>query len=247
MLQDDPSPNQYQVPPPTGYSVPGYNANQGNYSYYGSSPLPLGQAIRQLPNQYIKVLTRPSSFTFAAEMGKANWNIIWVQLIGYTVIFSVLLYLLQLFVSRTPITNTSNEAATKIVNASLMFIRILPFIFVIIFPVALFIGEGITYLLAKAFGGRGNFLRQVYTYLLIVVPVGIISFPLTFIPVLGTLVGYGSYIYSIVLQIFSLMAVHRLRGEKATAIVLIPIVVFYILFTILAIVTIWDFRTFLEG
>src|SRR5690348_14006544 len=45
-------------------------------------PLPLREAIKQLPRQYWKVLTRPGAATFAEEMGKAEWGIIWAQLLG---------------------------------------------------------------------------------------------------------------------------------------------------------------------
>src|SRR5437588_11930731 len=72
--------NPYATPPPApagydyGYAVP------------PAAPLPLGEAIQQLPGQYIKVLTRPSAMTFAEEMGKASWGIVWVQLIGLAII-----------------------------------------------------------------------------------------------------------------------------------------------------------------
>ncbi len=45
-------------------------------AYDITAPLPLGQAIRELPGQYLKVLTRPSVKTFAGEKGKAGWGII---------------------------------------------------------------------------------------------------------------------------------------------------------------------------
>ncbi len=39
-------------------------------TYNITTPLPLGQAMRELPGQYFKVLTRPSVKTFAEEKGK---------------------------------------------------------------------------------------------------------------------------------------------------------------------------------
>jgi hypothetical protein len=39
-----------------------------NYNNQAATPLPLGQAIRELPSQYIKVLTRPAVQTFAEEI-----------------------------------------------------------------------------------------------------------------------------------------------------------------------------------
>src|ERR1700680_1241285 len=87
-----PSSHSYGIPPsqssqplqPDLYGTPP-NYQQQNYgTAYGtpvvSVPLPLGEAVRQLPNQYIKVLTKPSILTFDQEKGKAAWNIVWVQL-----------------------------------------------------------------------------------------------------------------------------------------------------------------------
>jgi hypothetical protein len=50
--------------------------------------------------------------------------------------------------------------------------------------------------------------------------------------VLG-LVAFGVSIYAIVLHIFSIMAVHRLSGGKATAVVLLPIAIGILLILLL--------------
>lgn len=78
---------------------------------------------------------------------------------------------------------------------------------------------------------------QSYTTTLYQVPLNIalqlITIPLTFIPTAGSLIttlpNLGVLVYSIVLNIFSIMAVHRLSGGKATATVLLPLVVFLVL------------------
>ena len=44
---------------------------------------PLSEEIKELPRQYLEVLTKPGVATFAAQMGKANWRIVWVQLLGW--------------------------------------------------------------------------------------------------------------------------------------------------------------------
>ena len=87
-----------------------------------------------------------------------------------------------------------------------------------------FIGQGFIYLLARAFGGQGSFTAQAYTALLFQVPIGIVSSFLSVIPFVGS-IGSLAGIYGLVLQVFSLMAVHRLSGGKATAIVLIPVAI----------------------
>src|SRR5690242_17415215 len=62
-----------------------------------AQPLPLGQAIWQLPVQYVKVLSKPSAATLVEELAKASWGISLVQLLGLlsiTVTLSVLGHLI---------------------------------------------------------------------------------------------------------------------------------------------------------
>ncbi len=80
---------------------------------------------------------------------------------------------------------------------------------------------GLVYLLARAFNGQGTFLTQSYTPLLFQVPLGILSGILGLVPFFG-LLGFAVFIYGIVLQVYALMAVHRLSGGKATAVVFLP-------------------------
>src|SRR5215471_12408169 len=85
-----PPPQQgpYGAPPPQ-YGTPPYQ--QGGYGYVPpqQAPRPLGQAIQELPNQYIKVLTKPSAQSFFEEIGKADWGIVWIQLLVLAVIGTI--------------------------------------------------------------------------------------------------------------------------------------------------------------
>jgi hypothetical protein len=214
-----------------GYSMPPVQA----------APLPLGEAIRQLPNQYIRVLTKPSAATFAAEQGKAAWNIVWIQLIIYAVILVVLGYIGSLiglsFGALSSLMNTGslsssgmNPATLQAVAASSSFGEI------ILVPLGFFIVVGVYYLVAKAFGGQGTFLAQGYNYLLYQVPIGILGGVIALIPILGGIVAFALYIYGIVLNVFLIMATHRLSGGKATAVVLIPIAVIVVLSCVLGVI-----------
>ncbi len=252
-------PSPYQVPPGTYYGAPGqppynvppgynpnqsgsgqppygvppgYSPNQSDYGYEASAPLPLSEAISQLPNQYIKVLTKPSAFTFATEIGKANWDIVWVQLLVGAVITSILGYLGVLTSNAFNMYGTSSPMYH--VLSSMFLVTILgAFLGTII---SFFIWQGIVYLLAKAFGGTGTFLRQGYASLLASVPIGIIAAALNLIPILGGVVAFGLWIYNIVLQIFSLMAVHRLSGGKAAAVFFLPLIILCVLAFIVGII-----------
>ena len=159
--------NPYAGPPPP------YPYAQGGPGYGPppSAPLPLGEAIKALPQQYIKVTTRPGVMTFAEEMGKASWDIVWVQLIGLAIISAILSYLTTL------ISPTYNSTSTSSISIGTLraFAVGLSFGSVIIIPVFFFIGMGIYYGLARAFGGQGRFVTQSYIYLLFGVPIGIVT------------------------------------------------------------------------
>lgn len=199
-----------------------------------ATPLPLREAIRQLPKQYWRVLTKPGPATFAEEMGKADWGIIWAQLLGYAAIDAILGILAWLvlvafewvlfsaFLPPSPDGGGFPIASFFLLPGLVVGV----FIFLLIFIAVIggfFFNQGILYLLAKAFGGQGSFSTQVYTTLLFQAPIGLLSGALALIPYLGGMIGSAAGIYGVVLQIFALMPVHRLSGGKATAVVLIPI------------------------
>ncbi|HEV2660564.1 MAG TPA: hypothetical protein VGU68_08160, partial [Ktedonobacteraceae bacterium] len=80
----------YGAPQQPYGAPPGYGAppEGGEPAFSGPAgfqerlrPLPLNQAIRELPNQYKRVLTKPSASTFAEELRKASWDITFVQLL----------------------------------------------------------------------------------------------------------------------------------------------------------------------
>jgi hypothetical protein len=235
----DGQPDQYSSapPPPDPYGVPsiaGYEARQEHSYEIPSTPLPLGEAIRQLPGQYRRILTRPSAQTFVMEMGKAAWNITWVQLIAYAVIAALLSWLAILI---SPASRDMGAAgASPLSPAILQAITLASSIgLVVLVPLSFFIHQGITYLIARAFNGNGTFLRQAYTALLFQVPLGIASSLLGLVPIVGLLVGIAALIYEIVLAVFSIMAVHRLSGGKATAVVILPVLILGIVFCAVAV------------
>ena len=219
-----PQPPYGQPQPPYGapYQEPGYG-----YPPPQVAPLPLGEAIRQLPNQYIRVLTKPSAATFAAEQGKAAWNIVWVQLLGIAIIAAGLVFLL--FQLTLPgMLSSSNVPPSSIVALEGVSLGFALF-FIVLIPLGFFIGTGIQYLIAKAFGGQGTFLAHGYSYLLYYAPIGIVSLLLGLIPILGSLAGSALGIYAIVLNVFMIMGVHRMSGGKATLVVLLPLIVLFVI------------------
>lgn len=219
-----PPQNPYEQPSGMGpFGAPGYQ-QQTAYGAPASAPLPLSQAIQGLPNQYLKVTTKPGVQSFAEEQGKADWGIIWIQLLIVGLV-GTLIGLLHAAMG-TAVAMLGNGASSSTAAIGLLsgfFAGGVSVFSIITTIIGFFIIVGIQYLLAKAFGGNGDFKTQAYNYLLFYVPITIVSSIIGLIPVLGGLIGWALGIYSLVLNVFSIMAAHRLSGGKATWVVLIPI------------------------
>jgi len=224
------TPNPYSTPNPYAEPQIPYEAA---YAPYGApnqvppaTPLPLGQAIGELPSQYWRALSKPGAATYAQEAVKAKWDIIWVQLIGLAIIAAILA------VGNAAISATSNAAlmqqlngngASNVNTAAFNSPRVTLFTSLAGSLIGFFIGQGILFGLAKAFGGQGTFTQQGYVFLLFQVPLGILEGLFRLLPVLGGLIALVGVIYEIVLSVFAIQGVHRLSGGKASAVVLIPI------------------------
>jgi len=215
----------YSVPLPYGYVGPQPGAYYGpppnDFPLPPSAPLPLGTALRQLPRQYWRVLTKPKARTFLEEQGKAAWNIIWMQLLFLGIVESLVVlavvflefFLIQMLI---PSSGLFSQAAPIVAAIGVA----VCFVFVLI---SFFAGSGILYGIAKAFGGQGTFLSYAYSYSLVTIPIGMLSIVLYIIPCLGSLAVLAGAVYSVILLIFMTMGVMRLSGGKASAAVLIPI------------------------
>jgi len=220
------APYGYGAPPQGPYGPPYQEPGYGMPPVQ-AAPLPLGEAIRQLPNQYIRVLTKPSAATFAAEQGKAAWNIVWVQLLGIAIITAGLVFLLfQLTLPST--LSSSNLPAASIAAIEGVSLGFALFV-IVLYPLGFFIGMGIQYLIAKAFGGQGTFVAHSYSNLLYSAPIGVVGLLIGLIPIIGSLAGAALNIYAIVLNVFMIMGVHRMSGGKATMVVLLPTIVLLVL------------------
>jgi hypothetical protein len=131
-----------------------HNSNVVNNTPNVAQPS-MGQAIRELPGQYFKVLTRPSVNRFVEEKGKARWSIVWVQLMSLAIIDAILQSVSLL------ISPNSVNSLTGVNNISPLMLQTITIITVVLFqlvltPVSFLAAGGILYLIARAFGGRGH-------------------------------------------------------------------------------------------
>lgn len=226
----------YSPPPPPDYAYASYGYGQQGQQ---ATPLPLGEAIGQLPGQYWKVLSKPGAATFAEEAGKAEWGIILIQLFGVAIIGAIL-GTISSAMNRASMQSLMNQLNANNPNAATTSAATFSpaasfFISLAITLVFFFVAQGIYFGLARAFGGQGSFTAQTYSALLYQTPIGILSSLLGLIPILGSLASIALGIYGIVLAVFMVMGVHRLSGGKASAVILIPLGVVVLLVCILAI------------
>lgn len=194
----------------------------------GAQPLPLGQAIWQLPAQYVKVLSKPSAATLSAEFAKASWGSALVQVLGLlsiTVTLSVLGYLI-------PTAALHTIAQLGIGSVQPLGFLPAPLNGITFVLASFFIGLGTAYLFSRGSGGQGTFVAHLYCLLLCTVPLVTVSGLVLLIPATGWLVVMlaglvgALFIYRMVLHACTIMAVHGLQAGRATLIVLIlPMVV----------------------
>lgn len=243
------------TPPPTGYAAVPPIPERPAYGYGypplpPSRPLPLGQAIRELPQQYKRILFRPGARSFAEEQVKADWGVIWMQLL-FVILFQAITALPTSLMENSLFSFLNTSGMPTVSPSSLAIEATIGTIFLT--PLTFFAGVGIQYLLARAFKGTGEFKTQAYNQLLYQVPTTFIiallyliltpfvngltatqassinPLPLIVLMIVG-LLAVGVSIYSMVLNVFSIMAAHRLSGGRATGVVLIPFAVLIVLY-----------------
>jgi hypothetical protein len=184
----------------------------------------LREAVRQLPHRYRLILSRPGFEPFLPELSLARWNIVCFQLLIYTLGAAGLAVLRTwLFPELAGGSGGSGglndpavmQALTLSTSSGLL----------LLIPLLFFFAMGLLYWQARAAGGHGMFVQQLYTTLLFVTPCGLLVSVLGLLPLAGNFlsafIGVILFVYCVVLQCFATIAVHQLRGERATAITVI--------------------------
>src|SRR5215472_3638174 len=121
--------------------------------YTNTHPLPLGRAIRALPAQYLKVITRPSVQSFSSEMGKASWGSTWLQLIALGILSALLSVLAQLIAP--PHAGTVPGVSPATVQA--ITTTLLALFLLIGTPLAFLVAGAVFYWLARLLKGDGSY------------------------------------------------------------------------------------------
>jgi hypothetical protein len=195
---------------------------------------------------WIKALTQPKVDTYdalvrdpLASPGRAYW---WVILAGLMAGVFTLISAISL-VNDPSFTDPSvieafrplglNAASLENLRTMLAggYVVLIPFEVIFNLLGLLFVAA-IYNLLAKIFGGSGNFSRTVYLMGAYTAPLSIVTGILSIIPNLGSCLAALLGFYSFWLSVTALQAAHRLNGGRATMIVLIPSLLFLMIFCI---------------
>lgn len=164
---------------------------------------------------------------FLAEQEKANTEDTLLSVLVYT-IATVVISMVTGFVQFQQITTLMGEQLPQLgFNLGTIFFIILIGT-VVMSPISFYISVGLQYLGARIFGGSGDFKTHAYLMALIFVPTtvlgGVVSLfaLIPFIGFLAGLAGFGISIYTIILTVRAVKAVHNIPTGKAVAGIIVP-------------------------
>jgi hypothetical protein len=102
--------------------------------------------------------------------------------------------------------------------------------------IGFYLGNGIFYVLARIFGGQGDFTTQTYLVSLFQVPLGMILSVLSVIsaipfagPCIAGLISLLASIYSLVLMVRALKVAHHMPTKRVVAVILVPVVLLLVI------------------
>ncbi|MBO0782849.1 MAG: YIP1 family protein [Ktedonobacteraceae bacterium] len=204
---------------PNERGIPTHNPSQQSSSQQGSSyqqhpfqpnqdtfELPsFGQALALLPGHCLKAISQPSSRTFVSLKRYSTWNMVWLLVILSALTTALLASL-----------PTTDNTPSIPISPALLFLLAIPGYF--LFAIA-------QYYIARRLSdtGGGPFVEQCYTSLLPTLPAGIIELLASFIPAVSSAVSFVLGLYTIILNVMALKAVHNIGYGKATLAFLTPI------------------------
>ncbi len=188
---------------------------------------------------WINVLTHPGEATFAEEQTKPQANfttaIIWMVITGLVSGIAGWLSFTLLggaggmlaMIDQMNLPPEVAEQMRQVFASGVM--GGAGFSAIIMTPLFFFIGAAILYLIGRVLGGSGDLGRYSYLLASFQAPIGIISALLNLVPLLGGCLGAILAIYSLVLTYFATKVGLNLSSGKAIAVILIPVVLFFLL------------------
>ncbi|MGH2515920.1 MAG: YIP1 family protein [Ktedonobacterales bacterium] len=161
---------------------------------------------RDMLRRWWAVLSKPGVATFDIQQEGASWSSVVIQL-------AILGVLDALLASLGTTTGVILVIVGSIASAYISF----------------FLLAGLTYGSARLFGGNGAFLPLAYTLVLIYVPLQILGIAVLFVPGIGPLLQLALFIYQILLSVYAVASVYKLKMMRAAGAALVPILALFVL------------------
>ena len=206
------------------------------------SPVDSPRPFSEIPGLWLRLGQMTEAF-FAAEYPRTSAANTIYGVLTYTAI-STFLAIIQSLLGGiisyfTSTTATQSAGLATVIGSMTVFVCCFG---LLVTPIAFYLNNGITFVGAQIFGGRGSFNSQAYLSSLFVAPLGFIaslgSF-LSLVPSVGTYlfsaVLFGVTIYHVILTIRSFKVVHELSAGRAAAAVLLPMAFILIPICIIAV------------
>ncbi len=199
----------------------------------------------EIPELWLKVFQMDEAF-FSGEAphtSAPNTIINVLIMTGITVILTFISAILESLVG--PARSGAGAYPTSSAGSTLQIAAVIGCCSVIATPLIFYLNNGITYLGALLFGGKGTFSAQAYLDSIFYVPLGILSGGfslLTVIPIAGPIivvvVAIGISLYDLVLEVRMLKVVHQFGAGKAIGAILIPLTLILVPICIIAVLMI---------
>lgn len=194
-------------------------------NYTWSHKRSLGVELRSLPQRYLRIIIQPSVRLFEEEKQAASWGSTFLQLITLGIICALLQALAFWIYPSTlaGMTGGMQPGAFMLTYA----IGI-----VIITPLSFLFSAGVIYLFARPLRGRGAYLEQLYTMTLFGVPMVVLSYLLLLLPATSSWLPYLPHVYSLLLMVLVLRAIHSFSNGRAIITFLLPVVALLLLIVV---------------
>ncbi|PZR99177.1 MAG: hypothetical protein DLM69_07675 [Candidatus Chloroheliales bacterium] len=212
----------YQQSPPAGGPPPGYQ--QAGYYVPPNMNQMSNQAkvaAGELPNKWMKVLSKPSVATFDSELPNANWPATITGLLMEGAVVGLAAFIAILLIGGT-YGGYAFSAGFGITAAIVGFVAAVIGVFIVFF-----IGAGLAYLFGKmVFGGQGgDFTQLAYIMSLYAVPLGMVSSILglllsfTRVFALGNIVSLVFYLIYAFFLYLAVQSAFKLKNDAAMGVV----------------------------
>ena len=166
-----------------------------------------GRAMIDLPGQYVNVLTHPAVKVLRMEKEKGQWSVVWLQLVLLAVVSALIMGGAYL-IAPPDVSSAVGSSGMSVHDLQNVVAVTTVVLLLVLTPVAFLLANGILYLLARLSGGKGRYLEQLSVSLLFGVPMVLLSALLSLPPATRNWLPWLPHLYSIVLMMLTMIAVH---------------------------------------